>query len=103
MTVATGADEVLLSLKEGLADLYGERLWGVILYGSYASEASDGDVLVSASRPKKRRAKALARNCPLRRSGGCPDLLGVLVEEADTRQDEPDHQVQNVGRRVSVQ
>lgn len=42
--------KVLRRLKGGLADLYGERLWGVILYGSYArgdaGEEPDIDVLI---------------------------------------------------------
>jgi uncharacterized protein len=49
-TVAQGPDAVLHKLKEGLADLYGERLWGVILFGSFArgdaGEDSDIDVLI---------------------------------------------------------
>lgn len=37
MTIAAkGADVVLQKLKEGLANPYGERLWGVILFSSYA-------------------------------------------------------------------
>jgi uncharacterized protein len=48
--VAEDPDAVLRKLKEGLADLYGEKLSSVILFGSFArgeaSEDSDIDVLI---------------------------------------------------------
>ncbi|RMF50600.1 MAG: nucleotidyltransferase domain-containing protein [Bacteroidetes bacterium] len=46
--------EVLCRLKQGLSDLYGERLKGVYLFGSYArgeaDEESDIDVLIVLDR-----------------------------------------------------